>query len=770
MQVSAGDLPPVTGMLLGTQAVTAAVHQERPFTISLICSTPACHASYNCAHVPCIGPERMPTYLLEIGTEELPADHVPEAQDRLKTLISEALKQANVPFESVSTLGTPRRLACIVRGLSPFQTTIKKKVKGPPVKSAFDSSGNPLAPAKGFAQKQGLKVDELSREVMGGVEYLVADLVIEGKASSEVLQEILPQTICQLSGERLMRWGNSELKFSRPIRWIVSVLDNDELNIQLDGIKSGRESFGNRVLSPQKLTIANPDAYVDSLRSAKVLVDPGERRALIEKQVNEAAAKMQGKPRKLEGPLLDEVTNILEWPHAIVGEFAEDFLELPEILIETIMVHHQRYFPVERADGSGSRSLLPYFVAVANNDRTEAENCIRQGNERVIKARLADGKFFFFDDQKTKLLDRRGALDQLTFQEGLGSYLKKTDRLCFAARYLSSALMLEPKYLLCIEQALRLCKLDLVSNLVRELPELQGYVGAWYAAREGESLEVVEAISTHYAPRFQEDPIPSDMVGRFAAVIDKLDNLVGLFALGRRPSGSSDPYALRRQAFGLVDILMEGLGEYHLNVTELMALIMDQIKPMLVNRRTFDPDKALADLSDFLLQRVRSKLIEKGHRREVIEAVCSGKNVLSDLPDAITRCRCIEELIDSDPEFALIRVGVRVGKILSENSAGPVNEKLFESDTEWALFKTFVSQVQTKWDDSRFAQSLTADDYRELFELLSSLVAPVEKFFDDVMVDDPDKSKRDNRHALLSNIYKYFAAAGDFRCLKPLLP
>jgi glycyl-tRNA synthetase beta chain len=712
----------------------------------------------------------MPNYLLEIGTEELPADHVPEAQSRLKTLLSDALRQANVPFESITALGTPRRLSCIVRGLAPLQDTIKKKIKGPPVKSSFDSSGKPLPPANGFAQKQGLSVDQLGREEMGGVEYLIADLVIKGKPSAEVLREIVPPAIMQLSGERLMRWGNSDLKFSRPIRWLVSILDNDELDIQLDGIKSGRDSFGNRVLAPEKLRIENSETYVDSLRKAKVLVDPEERRALVQKQVFDAAASVQGKARKLEGPLLDEVTNILEWPHALIGEFAPDYLKLPEVLIETIMVHHQRYFPVERDDGSGRHGLLPYFIAVANNDRAEAESHIKKGNERVIKARLADGKFFFFDDQKTRLMDRRPALDQLTFQEGLGSYLRKTDRLCYAARYLSSALMLEARYLLCIEQSLLLCKLDLVSNLVRELPELQGYVGAWYAAREGESLEVVEAIANHYAPRSQDDPIPADTVGRFAALVDKLDNLVGLFALGRRPSGSSDPYALRRQAYGLVDILMEGLNEYHLNLSELMALLMEQIKPLLVNKRGFDPDKALTDLSEFLMQRVRTKMLDKGYRREVIEAVCAGGHVLCDIPDALTRCRAIEDLINSDPELVLIRAGVRVGKILADDSSGVVDEKLFEADAERELFKAFSQKILGQWDESRCTQALTSVDYAELLELLAGLAAPVEKFFDDVMVDDPDRSKRNNRHALLSNINRYFSVIGDFRCLKPLLP
>ena len=721
----------------------------------------------------------MPTYLLEIGTEELPADHVPGLQERLKSYIADAMEKANLPFEAVDVMGTPRRTTCLVRGLAKDQSTVNKKVKGPPVKTSFDDAGKPKPAATGFAQKQGVTVEQLSREEMGGVEYLVADLVIKGKPSGEVLQEIVPELITHLSGERPMRWGDSTLKFSRPIRWLVSLLDKKELPIQLEGIECGRMSFGNRVLAPDAVEIKDPESYVATLRKAKVLVDPAERRQLIEQLVTDAASSLSGKPRRLDGPLLDEVTNILEWPHAIVGEFSDDYLKLPERLIETVMVHHQRYFPVERADDSGSHKLLPHFITVANNDRKEAEATIKLGNERVIKARLADGRFFFFDDQKKKMQDRTEDLDKLTFQEGLGSYLKKTERLLLAAKHLSSALMLEPKYCLCIERAVSLCKLDLVTDLVRELPELQGYVGSWYSAREGESLDVVEAIASHYAPRYQDDPIPSDVTGRFVSVIDKLDNLVGLFALGRRPSGSSDPYALRRQSQGLIDTLMEGLHEYRINVSELMALLMDQIKPALseqnkpgpANKKGFDPAKALTDLSEFLVQRVRSKLLDKGYSREVIEAVCSSGRVLSDIPDAVTRCRSLHELMSAGGDLNLARAGVRIGKILADdNAGGKVDKSLFEIDAEHELFNTFTQNVQEKWAESRFSQNLSYDDYKELLGMLDCLSVPVEKFFEKVMVEDPDQKKRENRRALLGAIYRYFSAVGDFRSLKPLLP
>ena len=713
----------------------------------------------------------MPTYLLEIGTEELPADHVPEAQERLKNLMSDYLTQANVPFEEIQTMGTPRRLACLVKGLAPLQSTIKKKVKGPKVQSSFDDKGNALPPAVGFAQKQGLTVDQLTREEVGGVEFLVADVTIEGRPSKEVLQDVVPKAIGGLSGERLMRWGNYDLKFSRPIRWLVSLLDADELTITMDFLKSGRDSFGNRVLAPGKVAIDSPANYVQKLREAKVLVDPVERRSLIEKQVADAANSVSGQPRQLKGSLLSEVTNILEWPHAVVGEFGKEYLDLPDTLIETIMVHHQRYFPVERSNGATTgNKLLPYFIAVANNDRPEATAKIKQGNERVIRARLADGRFFYFDDQKTKLSQRKEALEQLTFQEGLGSYMKKTERMVKAGRSLSDSLKLEAKYMVCLERTLELCKLDLVSNLVRELPELQGYVGSWYASQEQEPPEVVAAITSHYAPRSQDDPIAQDTTGKLAAVVDKLDNLVGLYALGRRPTGSSDPYALRRQAQGLVDILLDGLPDFAINVTAMMVLLMDEVKPLLEKKRGFDPSKALLDLTEFLMQRARVKLNDKGFKREVIDAVSSNMNILENLPNALVRCRALEGLINEDSQMTLIRAGVRVANILSDQSPDSVNPALLDNEYEKALWQAYNDKVVAKQTSGGLKQPGTAEEYRAVLELLETIVPEINAFFDNVLVNDADQGKKNNRHGLLNSINKNFALLGDFRKLQPLLP
>lgn len=709
----------------------------------------------------------MPTYLLEIGTEELPADRVTEAQERLKALTSESLKKNSVGFGSIECMGTPRRLAMIISDLSPVQDTIKTRVKGPRVEGNFEADGSPKTAVVKFAEGKKIPVNKLEREVQNGVEYVVADLVIEGKPSAAVLQEIIPGIITQLSGERPMRWGDFEMKFSRPIRWIVSVLDDAELKISLAHISSGRESFGNRVLAPEKVSIANAAAYVDTLRKARVLVNRAERRRLIEQQVQDKATQLGGKARRLGGALLDEVSNILEWPHAVVGEFGQEYLSLPDTLIETVMVHHQRYFPVETGDGS---KLLPYFITIANNDRKEAEGPIKQGNERVIKARLADGKFFYFDDQKTKLLDRNSQLENLTFQEGLGSYAKKTERLSKASQYISKSLNLDAKQTQQLERTLRLCKLDLVCNLVRELPELQGYVGAWYAKNDGEEEAVCSAIKDHYAPRFQGDAIPADLLGRLASVVDKVDTLLGLFALGRRPSGSSDPYALRRQAQGIVDILMDGLANYRIDVIELMNLLIADMESLLAKKKDFKKEKAVSDLSDFLMQRVKIKLHDEGIRRETIEAVCFDNRVLRDLPDAVNRCKVLEGLINSDASFTLIRAGVRVCNILSEDATLAVDPSLFENDFEKNLWDMFNSEVKANWSEAKFQQKLEVADYEQVLRLLSSIASPIDRFFEKVMVNDPDKKKKDNRHAILKNINRYFAHVGNFKSFVPLLP
>lgn len=690
-----------------------------------------------------------------------------------------ALRANRLSFENIESLSTPRRLAIIVSGLCHGQTAMAKKVKGPPADTGFDENGKPQASALGFANKHGVSVDSLDKEEIGGTTYLMANLVIEGKSTKQVLSEITPKVILQVTGERLMRWGTSDMKFLRPIRWLVSLLDEEIVNFTLDGIAVGRETMGHRILAPSKIPISKASAYASELRNAYVIVDPIERKQIIEEQVTKLAQSLQGKPKKLAGPLLSEVVNITEWPYAIGGEFSKEYLHLPSALIETIMVHHQRYFPVESNEPAGHRDvdltsanrLLPYFITVSNNDRASAIQTIRQGNERVLQARLADGRFFYFDDQKIKLSERKSALAQLAFQQGLGSYLDKVERLSKLSVLVSRSLQLPPRQAICLERTAQLCKLDLVTNLVRELPELQGYVGSWYAEREGEPDDVVKAIASHYSPRSNDDSIPQDAVGKLCSIIDKLDNLVGLFALGKKPSGSSDPYALRRQAQGIVDIIMDGLSEYSIDLTSLIESLLVWFKPFLEKTKAkLSPGNVASDLSEYLSQRIRGKLIDRGFNRDVVEAAIATKDPLLNMNDVLIRSQCLQKLISNADGLTLVRAGVRVGNILERNSSEIFDESLFTEQVEKELFQAFKQHVVA--NESLFSDlngALTVEQYSLLIEHLRELVSPINKFFDGVMINDVDQSKRNNRHGLLSRIDRYFKSIADFPKLQPLL-
>ncbi|HEY9717698.1 MAG TPA: glycine--tRNA ligase subunit beta [Trichormus sp.] len=718
----------------------------------------------------------MADYLLEIGTEELPAGYIPDAQKNLQQLLSDALRSANLSFNEIRTLSTPRRLTAIVSGLSEKQETVQKKVKGPPVKSSFDEDGQPKPAAVGFAKKNGLSVTQLDYEGPAEAQYLIANLTIEGKPAEEVLLEIVPKAITQLPGERQMRWGANEMKFSRPIRWIVSLLNDKIVPVTLEGITADRHSAGHRILSQGRVKISNAAHYVDELRAAHVLVDPQERKRIIEEQVSRLAKDKSGTPRQLKGSLLEEVVNITEWPHAIAGDFATDYLDLPDTLIETVMVHHQRYFAIEKANADHSHraiknNLLPHFITVANNDSAQAQHVIKRGNEQVLKARLADGKFFYLDDQKTKLADRKEGLKQLMFQEGLGSYADKVDRLQRLAAIVSQQLKLHADLAAAVSTTAGLCKLDLVSNLVRELPELQGYVGAWYAEKENMAPEVVTAIGSHYSPRSTDDSIPKDTVGMLVSAIDKIDTLVGLFALGKKPSGSSDPFALRRQAQGLIDILLDGLKSYPLNLTAVIRSLLDWLEPSLKgSKRGFDADRIHADLQEFLMQRLQGKLQDQGVGREVIDAVLGARDPFTNLPDVRVRCTCVENLMAAAGGLDLVRAGVRVGKILGADSPDIVDPSLFVCDAERKLWDTFNQTVINQWQSGNdFVVPQTSGQYERLLDLLKPLSPSVDQFFEQVMVNDEDRGKRNNRHGMLKQIDRYFRSVADFPKLQSLL-
>ena len=704
----------------------------------------------------------MSDYLLEVGVEELPAGFVDEACGRLRDLLSMALEQNLITYRRIDTLSTPRRLTAIVRDIAPMQATAHKRIKGPAVKSAFDADGKPTKQAQGFAEKHKLQPADLKREEVGGIEYLMAEITNEGLPTAEILPGLIEKIIPQISGERLMRWGTSDIKFSRPLRWLVSLMDDKVVPIKIANLTASNQSLGHRILHPSPVTIGSAASYVDDLKKAHVMVSADERRSLIREQVNASAAQLKGRPRKIEeSSLLDEVVNLTEWPKAVVGQFEDEYLSLPSTLIETIMVHHQRYFSVEAHSGVdefGDKQLLPYFITISNNDRDEAMANIKQGNERVLRARLADGKFFFFDDLKCKLEDRKEGLSALTYQEGLGSYADKVDRVVALAKVLADTVELDAKTKVCLERAVQLMKLDLVSNLVRELPELQGYVGSWYAKKAGEPKEVTDAIASHYSPRSAHDAIPSDKVGALAAVLDKLDHIVGLFALGKKPTGSSDVFGLRRSAQGLVDILIDGLSDTRVDLDLLIQNLLKAYEPMIKSNK----DDCHKEIKEFVGQRLRGKLLDRGHAREIVEATLTSNSndAFKDLTDLIKRIEAIKNLMTQSQGQNLIKAAIRVGNIVDRQSGLDVETALLTVPAEKQLWEAIV----------KVKGQITKDQSHDA--LLSSLLVltePIEKFFEDTMVNDPDAAKKANRHKLLKNIDDQFSKVADFTKLQALV-
>ncbi|HEY9756038.1 MAG TPA: glycine--tRNA ligase subunit beta [Oculatellaceae cyanobacterium] len=738
----------------------------------------------------------MPDYLLEIGTEELPSSYVPEAQKNLSDGLAEILRANNLKFGQVSSMSTPRRLAVVINDLQLTQPTTSKKVKGPPVATSFDVDGRPNQTATGFATKHGLTVEQLEREAVGNQTYLVAEVISTGKHVTEILKDAVPKLIGRLSGERMMRWGSSDFKFSRPIRWLVSLLDSEIVEFTLNNLKADRVSYGHRILHPQSVTISSSSNYESELLKAFVQVDPARRKETIEQQVNDQAEALSGRALRLSSELLDEVVNITEWPAAVTGDFETEYLDLPDQLIETVMVHHQKYFPVgkkmtdsngecgESGNGNGNKAntLLPHFITISNNDRKEAKEQIKHGNERVLKARLADGRFFYFDDQKTPLSQRRDVVAQLTFQEGLGSYGDKVERMLIAAEKLSGSWGIDDATKKRLFKVLELCKNDLVTNLVRELPELQGFVGSWYASKEGQPHDVAVAIASHYAPRSADDTIPEDLLGQLASVIDKADSLAGLFAIGKRPTGSSDPFALRRQAQGLVDVLVDGLQEVQVNVLELLNTLLALYQPKLADQKkvpSSNSSTTLQELEEFLVQRVKTKLAPSFGRREIVDASLEAREQLTYLPNIPIRAGILENLVSSNEGIELVRAGVRIANILKSSEEQNLDPAQLTIDAEKSLYQAYLTEFcngnptgatnhSTEQAELKRAAH-TVSEYQETLAKLSRLVQPINKFFDEVMVNDENIAIRKNRHALLQVINDHFKELGNFSRLQSVI-
>lgn len=672
--------------------------------------------------------------LLEIGTEEVPAHVMPHLLADLKRLAGDVFAERRIAYESLRTVGTPRRTALLVTGLAERQEDISTETRGPSVAIAFDAEGKPTKAGAGFARGQGVDPEALIQR--DG--YVYASVHERGAETAQLLSELLPELIRAIPLPNSMRWGDLDFRFIRPIRWIVALYGTEVVTFTLANVTSGNTSRGHRTLSPQDFVISSPADYETACEKAYIIVDPVRRRSMITEQINEVA-KAAGGIAEITPDLLEEVLYLVEYPTALSGAFEEKYLALPAETVITPMRDHQRYFPVKAADGS----LLPVFITVRNGGR-EHLDVVAHGNERVLRARLADAQFFFDEDRKKSLAEHREKLKTVVFQQGLGSMYEKTERLMELVTAIVEELAPDEAAYEAMEpdarRAAELSKADLVTGMVTEFTELQGIMGREYALLDGEKPEVARAIDEQYMPRFAGDELPQSDLGFALSVADKIDNIVGTFSRGKIPTGSQDPFALRRQALGLVLMLIE--HESGLLLSDLVEEASD-----LYNLDVSLCQKMQVYVADFIRLRLKNVLTERGVRYDVQEAVLTDVDFVADVP---VRAAYVERLLASDGADALVQSFVRIGNIARMTETGIVDPALFAAQEEGALHAAYERAVAARAEG---ADTLPAEQ---------ALAAAIDAFFDAVMVMDKDERIKKNRLTLLKVIDNYLLCTADY--------
>lgn len=713
----------------------------------------------------------MEKLLFEIGTEEIPAKFMPGILKQLKELAAAKMQELRIPFEDITVYGTPRRMAFIAGGVAETQADVVVEAKGPSVKIAY-VSGAPSKAAQGFARGQGVDVKDLV--VRDNYVYAVKHLA--GQPVVELLPGLLMDILTSLSFPKTMRWADYEFRFVRPIRWMVALFGDQIIPVEICGVKSGKFSMGHRfmqqslkaaaesqgllsaalskvgnkvysALAGVKGAVEIPSAgdYKKVMYDNFVMVDQDERRALILQQIKDLATQNGGEA-EINEDLLEEVNYLVEWPTALCGKFEEKFLSLPKECIITPMREHQRYFPVLDEDGN----LLNKFITVRNGG-SEHLDIVTHGNERVLRARLSDAEFFFNEDRATKLEDRLEKLKTVSFQEGLGNMYDKSERLVKMAEMLRFAINTPVD-----EEELRrcalLCKTDLVTGMVIEFTELQGVMGREYALLDGEKPEVATGIFEHYLPRFAGDALPATTIGRIVGIGDKLDNICATFSRGLAPTGSQDPYALRRQALGVINILLD--ANYHISLAKIIAgtLYLLDIKPE-------ETGKLVPQIMEFFKQRLRNLLMDQGIRYDVIDAVFADKRN-DDMVDLAVRCKALAAYVEAGNAEPLVQVSVRVSNLCKKiEKEVAISGALFKDESENKLHEV-VAAVSKE-----IIPEIVLYDYAAVLKAGEKVIEPVNTFFDNVMVMDEDENVKNNRLAMLEEVRGIVNAVGDLSLL-----
>lgn len=681
--------------------------------------------------------------LFEIGTEEIPAGFMKRALSDLSELADKKLGEARIKYEEINTYGTPRRLTLFIKALEERQEDIEEEVKGPSKKVAFDADGNPTKAAIGFAKSQGVSPEELTTKELKGTEYIYALKKESGQATEAILTELLPDIVTSMSFPKTMRWGDLDFKFVRPIHWLIALYGSERIGFELAGIKTDYYTRGHRFLSKEPIEISEPKDYFASLKDEYVIADQRERKEIIREQIDKLAASHGGRIQEDE-ELLEEINYLVEYPTALCGSFDESYLRLPKEVLITPMKEHQRYYPVLNEQGE----LMNKFITVRNGN-SDYLDVVQRGNEKVLEARLADAKFFYDEDLKTKLEDQVKKLENVTFHEDIGTVKEKLNRMIDLTSYLAEKIGADKETKNTADRVARLAKGDLVTNMVYEFPELQGIMGAYYAKAHGESEEVCNGIREHYLPKSADDELPKTDAGWLVSFADKLDTIVDCFAIGIQPTGSQDPYALRRQSLAIIHLILD--REVHLNLDEILTDAYDRlakdIKPKI------ERPELVKVMTEFFYQRMRSVLDDKNHRYDVVDAVLASGNkdllAIAKWADALSSFR-------EDEQFQKLLIGFnRVANLAKKGNEVQVAENLLTEDAEIKLYQQFVAARE------RANQLLEKGELVSVLKELAGLQPVIDSFFEDIMVMVEDEKIKNNRLALLENIKGFVVSMVD---------
>lgn len=688
----------------------------------------------------------MENVILEIGTEEIPAQYMENALKDLNRLAKNYLEESRINYKEIKVYGTPRRLVLFIFHINEKQEDILQKIKGPAYSIAYNKDSQPQKPALKFAQSQRIDVDDLIVEDTEKGKYIFALKSKIGQPTINILSQIFSKIIKSIQFPKSMRWEEKSLRFIRPIRWILALYGKEIIRFNLNGLDSENITYGHRLLSPKKIRISSTQEYFRKIKKNYVIIDPKIRENIIRTDIKKIIKEINGE-KIINEKQLKEVIYLVEYPNAILGKYDKKYLELPKDVLTIVMEKHQKYFPVFK----NKDELLPLFIVIINNSKEYASKII-EGNENVLRARLEDAKFFYQEDQKIPLEKRVDKLKNVIFRENLGSLFDKTKRLELLCDYIADGLQVEPKVKKDLLRSAHLCKADLVTETVKEFPELQGIMGKEYAVLSGEREEVAEAIFEHYLPRFSGDRLPVTKSGMILGIADKVDTIIGCFVMGLAPTGSQDPYGLRRQSRGKIAIILK--NNLEISLKDIIEKSLSLYKESVSVELKIDENEIVSQILSFLKQRLKNIFLEDGIRYDVIDAVLAVDSD-GDVVDIKNRIKAIEELYNQPIFRKILNSSNRVLNLSKNNEETEIDQSLLKEKAELNLYHNYESIYP------RTKEFISNKEYKKVFKLLGDLCEPVDEFFDQVLVMDKDNNIRKNRIALIKKIGILFNQVAD---------